>query len=174
MAELNQKQPEAGKKKIRSKKLAPKVDLTAMVDLAFLLITFFMLTTTLNKPHRLDIAMPDKSGHEPILLDERRVVSLLLTDKGLMWYQGDFNHPISKPEFTDLSKNGIRKVLDRMKLEIPAKADGKDMIVLIKPSKEARAVDVVQALDEMKHVDIKRYTISKIGADEEKMVLASL
>ena len=61
-----------------------------------------------------------------------------------------------------------------MKLEIPAKADGKDMIVLIKPSKEARAVDVVQALDEMKHVDIKRYTISKIGADEEKMVLASL
>ena len=71
MAELNQKQPEAGKKKIRSKKLAPKVDLTAMVDLAFLLITFFMLTTTLNKPHRLDIAMPDKSGHESILLDER-------------------------------------------------------------------------------------------------------
>lgn len=48
------------------------------------------------------------------------------------------------------------------------------MIVLIKPSKEARAVDVIQALDEMKQVDIKRYTISKIGDDEEKMVLASL
>jgi biopolymer transport protein ExbD len=59
MAELNQKQPQAGKKKIRSKKLAPKVDLTAMVDLAFLLITFFMLTTTLSKPYRLDVAMPD-------------------------------------------------------------------------------------------------------------------
>ncbi|MNT63173.1 Biopolymer transport protein ExbD/TolR [compost metagenome] len=85
MAELNQKQPQPGKKKIRSKKLAPKVDLTAMVDLAFLLITFFMLTTTLNKPHRLDVAMPDNHVENPLLLDERRVVSLLLTDKGLMW-----------------------------------------------------------------------------------------
>ena len=174
MAELNQKQPQAGKKKIRSKKLAPKVDLTAMVDLAFLLITFFMLTTTLSKPYRLDVAMPDNHGENPLLLDERRVVSLLLTDKGLMWYHGDFNHPISKPEFTDLSMTGIRKVLDRLKAEIPPKADGKDMIVLIKPSKEARAVDVIQALDEMKQVDIKRYTISKIGDDEEKMVLAML
>jgi biopolymer transport protein ExbD len=60
MAELNQKTQETGKKKIRSRKMAPKVDLTAMVDLAFLLITFFMLTTTLNKPSAMDIAMPDK------------------------------------------------------------------------------------------------------------------
>jgi biopolymer transport protein ExbD len=133
-----------------------------------------MLTTTLNKPHRLDVAMPDNNVDNPLLLDERRVVSLLLTDQGVMWYHGDFNHPISKPAHTDMSKTGIRKILERMKAEIPTNTEGKDMIVLIKPSKEARAVDVVQALDEMKQVDIKRYTISKIGADEEKLVLASL
>ncbi|RZL16347.1 MAG: biopolymer transporter ExbD, partial [Pedobacter sp.] len=50
MAELNISQ---------NKKMVPKVDLTAMVDLAFLLITFFMLTTSLSKPVAMDIAKPD-------------------------------------------------------------------------------------------------------------------
>ncbi|MEZ0450097.1 biopolymer transporter ExbD [Sphingobacterium thalpophilum] len=92
MAELNQKAPETGKKKMRTAKSAPKVDLTAMVDLAFLLITFFMLTTTLNKPAAMDIAMPDKSKDNtpPLLIDENRTVTIVLGEGKFMWYHGDF------------------------------------------------------------------------------------
>ena len=60
MAELNVKQDQTTRK-VRVRKVAPKVDLTAMVDLAFLLITFFMLTTSLNTPHQIDVVVPDNA-----------------------------------------------------------------------------------------------------------------
>ena len=63
MAELNQDSGGKGGK-VRSKKQGGRVDLTAMVDLAFLLITFFMLTTSLNKPNAMDVTVPDKNKED--------------------------------------------------------------------------------------------------------------
>ena len=83
MAELNTGDG-GGKKggKVRSKKSNSKVDLTAMVDLAFLLITFFMLTTTLSKPQSMPLGLPDKEDdktkEKPIKVDENRTLTVLL------------------------------------------------------------------------------------------------
>ncbi|PUV21088.1 MULTISPECIES: ExbD/TolR family protein [Sphingobacterium] len=177
MAELNQKTRESGKKKIRSRKMAPKVDLTAMVDLAFLLITFFMLTTTLNKPAAMDIAMPDKTKDDvdsPVFIDENRTATLILGDGKFMWYHGDFKKPIASSEKPADIEKTLAQVVAQLKGKISTMPNTKDMIVLIKPSKEARTKDVIRTIDELKHQNISRYVIGKTQDEEEKQLLASI
>ncbi|MGC4023509.1 MAG: biopolymer transporter ExbD [Cyclobacteriaceae bacterium] len=64
MAEINQPQSSGVRTRIRSKKLSTKIDMTPMVDLAFLLLTFFILTTTLNKLKVMEIPIPENTGRE--------------------------------------------------------------------------------------------------------------
>lgn len=173
MAELNQDSGKGGKGgKVRSKKNGGKVDLTAMVDLAFLLITFFMLTTSLNKPQAMDVAMPDKNvetdKQTDVDVDEHRSVTLILgSDDKIVWYQGDVKKPIQDPAVIDYSKDGLRAVLMKMKQVVPKQAGGKDMIVVIRPSEKSVTRNIVDALDEMKIVDVKRYMISNRIMTEE-------
>src|SRR5215217_3181673 len=92
MAELDTSSG-GGKKggKVRSKKVSTKVDLTAMVDLAFLLITFFMLTTSLSKPIAMDIAKPDQQDNDVRLeLRASETMTILLGEKNkVAWYMGE-------------------------------------------------------------------------------------
>ena len=61
MAEISQSSGSSSRVRIRSKKLSTHIDMTPMVDLAFLLLTFFILTTTLNKLKVMEIGMPEKT-----------------------------------------------------------------------------------------------------------------
>lgn len=173
MAELNQDSGKGGKGgKVRSKKNGGKVDLTAMVDLAFLLITFFMLTTSLNKPQAMDVAMPDKNVEQDkntdVDVDEHRSVTLVLgSDNKLVWYQGDVKNPLQGPTVIDYSTEGLRSVLLKMQKLVPQQAGGKDVIVVIRPSEKSVTRNIIDALDEMKIVDIKRYMISNRIMDDE-------
>ena len=85
MAELNTS--DNGKKRGRSKK-ALRVDLTAMVDLAFLLITFFILTTTLKEPKIMDVAMPADAHPSGVAASQTLSVVLGKDDKAA-WYMGE-------------------------------------------------------------------------------------
>ena len=116
MAEIQEQGGGGGKDgKARSKKMSTKVDLTAMVDLAFLLITFFMLTTTLSKPNIMPIIMPEKKDINEEDLEatkESQVLTLLLggNDK-VYFYEGITNAVLDS---TDYSAEGLRaKILDK-------------------------------------------------------------
>ncbi|MBD1429291.1 ExbD/TolR family protein [Sphingobacterium litopenaei] len=177
MAELNQDSGKQGKGgKVRSKKNGGKVDLTAMVDLAFLLITFFMLTTSLNKPQAMDVAMPDKNVETDkktdVDVDEHRSVTLVLgSNDKLVWYQGDVKKPLQGPTVIDYSAEGLRATLMKMQKLVPQQAGGKDIIVVIRPSEKSVTRNIIDALDEMKIVDIKRYMISnRIMGDEIELL----
>ena len=160
-----------GKKKggkVRSKKQSTRVDLTAMVDLAFLLITFFMLTTTLAKPQAMDVAMPDKDKtdqQELTIADNRTMTILLGADDRLEWYMGLVDKPLTAPQVDNFGRNGIRKaLLEYSKKVIAATGDPeKGLIVLIKPSDQSNYRNFVDILDEMKVSNITRYAVVEIS-----------
>ena len=170
MAELNQDSG-GGKKggKIRSKKQGGRVDLTAMVDLAFLLITFFMLTTSLNKPNAMDVAMPDKNEEDPEdrleIADTRTLTLLLGSNNKIEWYLGEYSNPIEGPEVVDYGKEGIRPVLLKKQEEIPQRT-GEGLIVVIRPSDKSTHRNLVDILDEMNIVEAKQYMIGTISEAE--------
>ena len=174
MAELTNNQKVEGKKERRSirNRPMPKVDLTAMVDLAFLLITFFMLTTSLNTPHKLDIAMPDKGPiTEPILLSEDRVLNLLLgEDNELMYYRGTAESPISSAKKVAYGKLGLGELLVKTAVEVKQATNGQDIIVLIKPGEGSIARNLVDAVDAVQRAAIGRYMITKINDVEKRMM----
>jgi len=105
-----------GGKKPRGKKLSTRVDFTPMVDLGFLLITFFMLTTTMSKPKTMEINMPVK---EDILPEDKtkvkasQAITVLLTenDKIVYYFINDKTGEPEVPQITNFSNAGIRKVL---------------------------------------------------------------
>src|SRR5690606_41120835 len=114
----------------------PQVDLTAMVDLAFLLITFFMLTTSLSTPNQLDVAMPDKSIlSPPVLLSEDRTLSLLLGGNNeVVYYLGTSDSPNTGPGNITYGKPGIEQLLVTRKEAVAKSTDGQEVFVRIKPS----------------------------------------
>lgn len=161
MAELEQKQVgKKGKKKGR-KKMSTRIDLTPMVDLGFLLVTFFMLTTTFSKPQTMEINLPVKPKEE-VTEEEQNAVkaSKALTliidgENKIYWYQGIPGEE-NIPALTNFSADGIRKILVEKNSTIH------EMVVLIKPTDEANYKNVVDILDEMNISDIKRYALVDI------------
>jgi biopolymer transport protein ExbD len=163
MAEISN---EGGKKdgKVRSKKTSTRIDMTPMVDLAFLLLTFFVMTTTLNKPQTMEITMPEKPKQEDKqpLVNEKRVLTLVLgSDDKIYWYLG-----ITDPKInvTDFSNEGVRKILLRENAQI------KEMVVLIKPSDESKYKNVVDILDEMNISNIARYALVDITDVDKELI----
>ena len=166
--------------KVRSKKQNSSVDLTAMVDLAFLLITFFMLTTSLSKPQSMDLAMPDKGDEnkpqDDIKIDENRTLNLVLGPDGkLKGYMGQINQPLEGPEDLTYAKESLRaKILEKIK-SVPlatrnsAKPEGEPLIVLIKATKESTYKNLVDVLDEMAIGKVKIYAIVDIVPQEEQL-----
>jgi len=105
-----------GKK--RGKKLSTRVDFTPMVDLGFLLITFFMLTTSMNKPQTMEINMPEKKPdlteqEKTIVKASQTMVVLLAKDNKVVYYFMQQTGEPGTPMITDFSPGGIRASLIR-------------------------------------------------------------
>jgi biopolymer transport protein ExbD len=139
MAELNTGDGGGKKGGKGSKKSNAKVDLTAMVDLAFFNY-IFMLTTTLSKPQSMSLGLPDKNRMRSadIKVDENRTMTVMLGDDNKMvFYMGLLATPIAGPKELH-SVNGLRKeILEKAICTSVYGNKDKGMIVIIKPSKKS-------------------------------------
>lgn len=160
------------------KKVSTKVDMTPMVDLAFLLVTFFMLTTTFSKPQAMLVNMPDKTPNDDkIKVSEDRTTTLVLAENDKVYYYVGAKNPELK--LTDFSPNGLRKLLidkvKRAEAQIKAGADPKKTkpIIVLKAKKESKYKNFVDAVDEMAISGIEIYAIVDITPEDLEMIAKS-
>ena len=184
-------------KKVRSKKMSTRIDFTPMVDLGFLLITFFMLTTTLSKPQTMEINMPEKEydPNDPTKIPESAALTVILSQDDKIFYYSGFENPTV--EVTDFSQtNGIGKILRekndpliqkikeyRKQLEAKKltekeykekvskeKNDKFTLMVLIKADDDAKYKNLVDMLDEIQIASVAKYAIVDMDTVETRLL----
>ena len=164
-------------KKGKGKKHAPSVDMTPMVDLAFLLITFFMLTTTFSKPQTMQLNMPDKTkdNQKQQSKASETLTLLLAKDDKVLWFQGLPDG--AKLEETDYSGEGLRKLIMEKTKQIGTYVDVNDnnivknkIVVIIKPMDESKYKNVVDVLEEINITVTKVYAIVDVTPEEKTLV----
>jgi biopolymer transport protein ExbD len=154
----------------KSKKLSTRVDLTPMVDLGFLLITFFIFTTTMSQPTAMKLFLPKdtEKPEEQNKVKESGALTLLLGNEGnIFYYEGQLAPDGSNFKSTNFKE--IRKII----IDKKRSTDPEDFVVVIKPSPESTYKNTVDMLDEMTINDVKRYALVDISDVEMQFVRAS-
>ncbi len=154
---------------IRSKKLSTRVDLTPMVDLGFLLITFFIFTTTMAAANGLNLIVPDETPTKnPTVTPESKTLSLILNGDDVIHYYQGLNTADSKT--TNYSVGGLRAVIRQKILEVQQRfGKNEDAIILIKPTNDATYRNVVTVLDEMLISNVKKYVLMEASPAEKTL-----
>ncbi|MEY3179123.1 MAG: hypothetical protein RL316_1489 [Bacteroidota bacterium] len=179
----------------KAKKLSTRVDMTPMVDLGFLLITFFVFTATMSSPTTLDLNMPKdiKKQDEQTEVKESSVLTIML-GKGdqVYYYEGKLVVDATGNNFKQTTFKGIRDIIVNKKKEVmdryyqrpdpaceaKAKEEGKpisncadkDFVVIIKPSDDATYRNTVDILDEMTINQVRTYAMVKIADVEYELI----
>ncbi|MCF0061974.1 biopolymer transporter ExbD [Dyadobacter chenwenxiniae] len=172
-----------GDGKVRAKKMSTRVDMTPMVDLGFLLITFFMLATTMSKPTSMTLAVPDKTDEkdqektEP--LKASKVLTLFMGANDDVYYldgiAADDDKAVASMKTTRYGFD-LRSVIfasaKRINAANPKDEKGNDpFVVVIKPTPVSTYKNMVDVLDEMAITKSKRYALVETLTDSEKKLL---
>jgi biopolymer transport protein ExbD len=176
MAEINIHPANFGNERVRSKKLSTKVDLTPMVDLGFLLITFFILTTTLSQPTVMPVNMPAKG--DSMMIARNAVLTLIAAANNQVFYfEGSLDDAEKKSSFGTSGYSiheGIGQVIAQKQAAMDRLYRGgrKEMNVLIKAAPDASFENIVGLLDEMAIYQVKKYSMIELTDAEKRLLKA--
>lgn len=200
MADISQ--DSGGKKKggkPKGKKMSTRIDFTPMVDLGFLLITFFMLTTTMSKPQTMEISMPakdvPKDNQQKVNINKAITIIMGKNDKVFYYFGTRTSAGVDpKVEVSNYTAKGLREMLLRRNLTVhnkiqelrkkksklkeedykkaisEAKKDKSSPIVMIKATDEASYKNLVDVLDEMQICSIGKYAVLDLNDLDKELI----
>lgn len=147
-----------GKRKPK-KRAGIRMDMTPMVDVAFLLLTFFMLTTVFRRPQTLEIKLPPGSGKSEV--SQQNLLIFRISEDNSLYYSKGLETPkkLASAELPQFLK-------DRA-------AEDSQVIILIKIDRKAKYHMMVDIIDEINMAKLSRYSVAPL-ADEEKEELAKI
>lgn len=178
----------------KAKKLSTRVDMTPMVDLGFLLITFFIFTATMSSPTSMDLNMPkdtEKKDEQTEVKQSGALTIMLGKENQVYYYEGELDP--NGANFKQTTFTGIRDVIINKKKSVIASYKGnpaceqkqrdkgkpvedckeEDFVVVIKPTVDATYKNTVDILDEMTINDVKRFAMVKIADTEKDLIGAT-
>ena len=158
MAEVDVKQSRGKQKHSKKKKrrVGVRIDMTPMVDIAFLLLTFFMLTTTMNKPQAMEINLPP--GEAKVDVPASNLLTLRITENGSIYW----NIGTEKPE--KVTAVDLRKVLKEKNAANPK------LITLIKVDRKGKYIMMVDIMDELNVADITRFSLAPFDDKDKQLI----
>jgi biopolymer transport protein ExbD len=154
----------------KGKKLSTRVDLTPMVDLGFLLITFFIFTTTMSQPTAMKLFLPKdtEKPEEQNKIKASGALSLMLgKNDGVFYYEGEL-----LPDGSNFKSSNFKEIRDVI-INKKKSTNPEDFVVVIKPGPESTYKNAVDMLDEMTINDVKRYAMVDIFPTEIDLMKAT-
>jgi biopolymer transport protein ExbD len=148
-------------------KKSTMVDLTPMVDLGFLLITFFVFTTTMAKPTVMKVEVPLETGITTDICNSCALTTILCDNDFIQYYEGSIDTAVVKT--TDFKT--IRQIIQQKKKKVfAARGNADEFVLIIKPTDKSSFKNFVDITDEVTINQVKRYYIDGIR-EEEKVKL---
>jgi biopolymer transport protein ExbD len=154
----------------KGKKLSTRVDLTPMVDLGFLLITFFIFTTTMSQPTAMRLFLPkdtEKPEEQNKIKASGALTLMLGKNNGVFFYEGEL-----MPDGSNFKSSNFKEIRQVI-IDKKKKTNPEDFVVVIKPGPEATYKNTVDMLDEMTINDVKRYALVDIFDQELQLMAAT-
>jgi biopolymer transport protein ExbD len=158
-AEVAESKSHAKGKKKKKKRAGVRIDMTPMVDVAMLLLTFFMLTTVFSKPQTMELNLPPEKD---IIVEV--AASTLLTvrvepNMAIYWSMGNEPTALKKIAFKEL-----RPLLVERLRSIPK------LITLVQIDREAKYNDMVDIMDELNLANITKFSIAPMKDADKKLI----
>jgi biopolymer transport protein ExbD len=151
-----------------------KIDMTPLVDLGFLLITFFIFTTTIAEPYKTDLYMPAGEIHDGTVVGKSNALTILLSgNDSIFYYHGQLDEAIQTNQVRITNYNvtsGIGAVIRQKQKELGNKRN--ELVLMIKPMETSSYSNLMNALDEVMINRVKKYAIMDVTNAEKSFIVS--